>query len=290
VVALGMWLVLRRLLEDEPHLSRLVTVAHASAVWLWALFGLQLCEQLCRHELQLDESYGASAGNLTLALWAGALVHQSRTARWPSGVHTAKYLGVIVPMVLLWGAWRSAAANISLPVDPAPLPYLPLLNALDLSSLIGAAAALAWLRRLRGEARVSWASPDNLQRLSTCLGALVFAWWNCLLARSAHHYGGVDFDADALFDSSLFQLTLSLSWTLIAFVAMLVAHRRALRPLWLAAAALLAVVVAKLFVIDLSQLSTPAKIGSFLGVGMLLLLIGYIVPVPPQRAPQPHQA
>jgi uncharacterized membrane protein len=282
VVALGMWLVLRRLLEEVPQLQRFVTLSHASAIWLWALFGAQLCEQWCRHELQLDESYGASAANLTLALWAGAILRQSRTASWPGGAHRTAYLGVIAPGLLLWGAWRSAAANISLPVDPAPLPYLPILNALDLSSLVGAAVALTWLRRLPGEPSVWLARESRPQRLSVALGALLFAWWNCLLARSVHHYADVRFDAEPLFESSILQLLVSLSWTLIAFVAMLVAHRRGLRALWFAAGGLLAVVVLKLFVIDLSQLSTPAKIGSFLGVGMLLLLIGYIAPVPPR--------
>jgi len=300
IMALGMWLVLRRALEEVPRLQHFVTVAHASAVWLWALFGVQLCEQWCRHELRLDESYGAAAANLSLALWAGAIVHQSRTARWPSGVYKAAYLGVIAAGLLLWGAWRSAAANIGLPVDPAPLPYLPVLNALDLASLIGAAVVLVWLRRLREsptEPSIRLASAANLQRLTAALGALVFAWWNCLLARSVHHYANVDFDPDAILDSSTFQLSISLSWTLIAFVAMLVACKRRIRPVWFVAAGLLAVVVIKLFVIDLSQLSTPAKIGSFLGVGVLLLLIGYIAPVPPRRpassqpdGPQPNPA
>ena len=37
----------------------------------------------------------------------------------------------------------------------------------------------------------------------------------------------------------------------------------------------------KLFVVDLSQLSTGAKIGTFLVVGVLLLVVGYLSPVPP---------
>jgi uncharacterized membrane protein len=53
---------------------------------------------------------------------------------------------------------------------------------------------------------------------------------------------------------------------------------------------LLGVVVVKLFLVDLAQLSTPAKIGTFLVVGILLLLVGYLSPVPPARsAPQGDQ-
>jgi uncharacterized membrane protein len=47
---------------------------------------------------------------------------------------------------------------------------------------------------------------------------------------------------------------------------------------------LLGVVVAKLFLVDLAQLSTIAKIGTFLVVGLLLVLVGYFAPVPPPRA------
>ena len=46
---------------------------------------------------------------------------------------------------------------------------------------------------------------------------------------------------------------------------------------------LLAVVVAKLFFVDLSQVGGVERIVSFMGVGVLLLIIGYMAPVPPRR-------
>jgi uncharacterized membrane protein len=54
--------------------------------------------------------------------------------------------------------------------------------------------------------------------------------------------------------------------------------------LWIGCAVLLAVVVVKLFTVDLSQLSTVARIGTFLAVGALLLVVGYVSPVPPGAA------
>ena len=48
-------------------------------------------------------------------------------------------------------------------------------------------------------------------------------------------------------------------------------------------AALLALVVLKLFTNDLGNSGTVARIVSFLGVGGLLLVIGYIAPVPPAQ-------
>jgi len=65
---------------------------------------------------------------------------------------------------------------------------------------------------------------------------------------------------------------------------MIFAHRRAIRPAWITGASLLGLVVVKLFVLDLAELSSGAKIGTFLGVGLLLLLIGALAPVPPAAA------
>jgi uncharacterized membrane protein len=46
-------------------------------------------------------------------------------------------------------------------------------------------------------------------------------------------------------------------------------------------AALLAVVVAKLFLVDLGALSGLPRVVAFLGVGILLLVIGFVSPLPP---------
>jgi uncharacterized membrane protein len=46
-------------------------------------------------------------------------------------------------------------------------------------------------------------------------------------------------------------------------------------------AALLAAVVAKLFLVDLSALSGLPRVVAFLGVGILLLVIGFLSPLPP---------
>jgi len=43
-------------------------------------------------------------------------------------------------------------------------------------------------------------------------------------------------------------------------------------------------VVIKLFIIDLGNTGTVARIISFLGVGALLLVVGYYAPAPPRQA------
>ena len=66
---------------------------------------------------------------------------------------------------------------------------------------------------------------------------------------------------------------------------MIVATRRGLRPLWLTGAALLAAVVIKLFAVDLAALSGLTRVVAFLGVGAMLLVIGYLTPLPPGIRP-----
>ena len=70
----------------------------------------------------------------------------------------------------------------------------------------------------------------------------------------------------------------------LAIGAMVQATRMGLRALWLAGGALLGVVVVKLFFFDLAALAGLERIVAFLGVGLMLLAIGYFSPVPPRQA------
>jgi uncharacterized membrane protein len=58
-------------------------------------------------------------------------------------------------------------------------------------------------------------------------------------------------------------------------------NRRLERPLWIAGAILLGLVVAKLFLADLAGVGSVARIVSFIGVGAMMLAVGYLAPLPP---------
>jgi uncharacterized membrane protein len=79
----------------------------------------------------------------------------------------------------------------------------------------------------------------------------------------------------------LFQAAISILWGVTALVTTLGATRKCSRMAWIVGAAILSLVVIKLFVVDLSGTGTVARIVSFLGVGSLMLLIGYFSPLPP---------
>jgi uncharacterized membrane protein len=88
-------------------------------------------------------------------------------------------------------------------------------------------------------------------------------------------------------ESTLVQTSVSIFWAVLALAAMLVATRKGQRLMWLVGAALLAVVIAKLFLVDLSQVGSIERIVSFLGVGILMLIVGYLSPLPPAEAAAP---
>jgi len=103
-----------------------------------------------------------------------------------------------------------------------------------------------------------------------------------VLLRTLHHWAGVPFRLDLMLRSVLVQTSFSIFWTVLALGAMAFATRRSLRALWFAGAALMTVVVAKLFLVDLSNIGGVERIVSFIGVGVLMLVIGYFAPVPPK--------
>jgi uncharacterized membrane protein len=96
----------------------------------------------------------------------------------------------------------------------------------------------------------------------------------------------VPFSFDSFVASTLVETALSIFWTLLALTTMLVATRKHSRLVWFAGAGLLAVVIAKLFFIDLSNSGSIDRIVSFLAVGALIMVVGYFSPVPPAAQAQ----
>ena len=185
-----------------------------------------------------------------------------------TGVGVALYLGA-------WSLYADGSAGGS-----APLPYLPLLNPVDLAQAFVLLTLMRYWRFLRvvrsdGFARLNKGIPIP------ALCALAFLWLNAALLRTLHHWFGIPFVFDTMAESTLVQTSLSIFWAVLALAAMLVATRQRWRGVWLVGAALLAVVIAKLFLVDLSKVGSIERIVSFCGVGMLMLIVGYLSPLPP---------
>jgi uncharacterized membrane protein len=200
---------------------------------------------------------------------------------WPVAAHRRAYLYTgALPLVVFLLAWI-VFVNFRSNGDPAPLPYVPLLNPLDLAQA-GALLALAtWYLGVKRLDVTGAKLPDPATAIKL-LGVVLFIALNGVLLRTLHHYADVPFRIHAMWNSNLVQASFSLFWSLLALAAMVVATRRSLRALWVVGAALLAVVVAKLFLVDLANTGTVERVISFIGVGILVIVVGYFSPVPPK--------
>jgi uncharacterized membrane protein len=101
--------------------------------------------------------------------------------------------------------------------------------------------------------------------------------------RACHHLAGVPWNGASLFASTLAQAALSVAWALIGVALMVGGHRRVQRAAWAVGAALLGIVVAKLFLVELADRGSLYRIVSFIVVGGLMLAVGYFAPMPPAR-------
>jgi uncharacterized membrane protein len=184
------------------------------------------------------------------------------------------------PLALLMLGWFWLA-NIVSDGTAEPLPYVPLINPLELGLLFTLFGLYVWSRSAvtQGVIRKDYAAPAT----QLVAGISLFAFFTALVMRTAHHWGDVPFELDALLESMRVQAGLSIVWTLIALSLMISGHLRHRREVWLIGAALIGVVVAKLFFVELSNRGGLARIVSFIGVGVLLLVVGYFAPLPPKR-------
>jgi uncharacterized membrane protein len=101
--------------------------------------------------------------------------------------------------------------------------------------------------------------------------------------RAVHHLAGAPWDA-RIVDSAVAQTALTLVWSALGVVGWVWGSRRGSRPLWLAGAALMAIVLAKLLLVDRTHLGSAFGIASFIAYGLLCTFIGYVAPAPPRTA------
>ncbi len=191
--------------------------------------------------------------------------------RHDTSIHRERALVPIVVYLTLWGLY----ANLSAPGEMRPLSYVPVLNPLDIANLVMLAAV--W----QGSRTLGMAGVRTNGVAVRVFAALAFLWVNAVMLRTMLYWAHVDYAWEAWTQSVVVQAGFSLLWTATAFVLMFYATRVRHRALWMVGAALLAVVVLKLFLNDLGGTGTVARIVSFIGVGAGLLLIGYAAPVPP---------
>ncbi len=267
---------------EGPSRATLANALNATASWLiCALLSWEIAWQV-NTGLTPSDTWRAAVWVIVPAAHLWWLPRLVTRVQWPFAKNREAYLFIAgIGMTAYLAAW-SLITNLTCTGDTAPLPYLPVLNALDIAQASVLLNLVRYWRFLKSVNSPGFARMDKRLPPAT-LVALTFVFLNAILLRSLHQWFGVGLRLDQLMASTLVQTSISLFWTVLALLTMLFATRKGSRMIWVLGATLLGVVIAKLFLIDLSRSGSVERIISFVGVGLLMLIVGYLSPLPPAR-------
>jgi uncharacterized membrane protein len=259
-------------LRDSEH--RLAGAAQFVWWLVWSFALAMLLSWLCtRHQLA-DGWYVVSLALPALVLVSVALF------RWP---------WIAAPLGERFNGWRPGLLTVLFSAlslwwlgtlfyagNTSPLPWLPVLNPMELAQLAILLLALRWLmpEGRRGN------PPSSLV---VVLSVVAFVWITSVVLHAVHHWGGVPWN-DGLLSTSLAQTSLTLVWSVLGVLGWVIGSRRGQRMLWLAGAVLMAVVLGKLLLVDRGNLGDVLGIASFIAYGLLCTVVGYLAPAPPRTS------
>ncbi|MES2315913.1 MAG: DUF2339 domain-containing protein [Pseudomonadota bacterium] len=281
---------------SDPFL-KLIHFVRTAAPWimLWKVGEIVISDWLhgSAQERQLLDAAGVETSGswanflpfwamMLVVLW---LVNRSQAKRWPTAPIDGWYRQVLIPAATAWSLLLMGLWNIAQDGSMAPLPYVPLVNPLDLSTGFALVMGVVCWRSLNAERDALSEGARKMVALMPMAGMVAaYVWLNLILLRTASHFLDIPYRFEALFASQFVQAMLSLVWSITALVLMRLATRKLSRKQWMVGAGFLALVVAKLFLVDLSGIGSVARIVSFVGVGLLMVLIGYLAPYPNEKA------
>jgi len=254
-------------------------LAQIGWLWTWTCAGAVALGQFAG-DLRLGTGWQiAFSASPLLAAWALALLRPGwiaapLTARFAEWRGTLLLVQAVVAACLLLGLlWHDG--------DSVPLPYLPLLNPVELVQLGLLALGARWLADTD-------APRDLASRRALLLAGAGFLFVTAATLRATHQLGGIAWD-EHLWSSNLAQTSLTVVWSVLGVLGWVLGSRRGHRTLWLAGALLMGVVLAKLLMVDRSHLGNLFGIASFIAYGLLCTVIGYFAPAPPRdEAREPH--
>ena len=266
--------------RDGPSLPpRINRLAHLSLFWMVLL---ALAMELFWFTRDLPWGMSAWASGLMMAAGGGLIFLVSEAVHrqiWPFRVWPGLYASqAMIPVAVALGCLLTLT-NVQDGTVYGQT-YLPLINPLE----EGAAFALLGLTIFYRVSRRYFPLQLSVCRPWPAVALLAFGFWwlNGLLLRALAWYGEVAWNIEALWHSRLIQTTFALVWTLAALAVMLRATRRHSRREWLCGAALLGIVIVKLMLVDSARGGGLARAVAFIGVAILVLIVGYFSPLPPK--------
>jgi hypothetical protein len=275
--AIQYWLLYR---ETEVWPANLMSLWHAATLWAYTFVAAWVISYAVTSFVPGMDDWGNIIWGLIPAIAIAKLIVLKDHFIWPLQKYQEAYLGWgLLPVIIFSAMWVIIVCFNE--ANPYPLPYVPVINPQDLAQLFSMLIIYEWLSQTK-QGKLPGIIKLEPGVLLKVLAGIAFIWLNSLVAHIVHFYMGVPYAMEPMVESSIFQTSITIVWTVSAFAIMGLGSRLSQRKLWFTGAALLAIVVIKLFIIDLSDLGTVATIISFMSVGILMLVIGYITPVPPK--------
>jgi len=269
----------------------------AVQLWVWR----HLADRASQQSLQHDQTLGLAISLVLLSGWSFELFPNAvALVLLPITLLLLLQTRVVVARFPDWLTWARGQQTLYLPVAAmlsvwvlvanaqssgqfGAVPYLPLLNLLDGCLL----AVGLWLYRGLQQSSQIWSaqrwSTRQRQAAQLALGALAFWSLSGVVVRSLHQWLDTALWPQAWFDDTV-QTSLTIVWSATALLITVLSSRYAVRALWWVGIGLLVLVTTKLLLVDLSNLSALARVISFIGAGGLMLVIGYVAPLPPESA------
>ena len=257
--------------QKKQRFTALLGNMHTAMIWLIALL---LTNEV--HHWMITQFSAFNGWYLaSLPLVGLAIIWLILRAKiWPIAIHREQLIKTVaLPFAGLSVLW--VVASLASPGNSDPLPWIPLLNPLD---IVVALVGLTLYRLYHQLSPTGLKGTSELMRYATVL--IIFVAINITILRVLHNYYGYAWSFPSLLLEPVTQTTLAIVWTLFGMILAWRGNRTLSRNLWFAGAALLALVVLKLFIVDFASSGTLERVISFISVGGLLLFIGYLAPMP----------
>jgi uncharacterized membrane protein len=195
---------------------------------------------------------------------------------WPLGQYKTTYFinGLATLSVILW--LMVIALNLSVPNQSTLISYMPILNIIDIIGIIF--VIFIWKILINKTLKIT---KEINKMMMIALSVTAFFILNTSMLRSLHFWYSIDYKFNTLISSFLVQSAFSILWSLTAVFLMVLSAKKHWRTVWLVGLGIMVAVVVKLFLVDMSASGTVERIVAFLSVGVLLSLVGYFSPLPP---------
>lgn len=209
------------------------------------------------------------------------LVAFSKNSGFPTAPINHWYVEVVLPIFISILILATIYRNLITEPTMAPISFYPIFNLIDLTSLISIFVSYILAKRFEGNNRLIIGFSQIYKYILMLIGIGAFVWMTMFTVRVCANYGDVPWHFSDIIYSSLIQPIITVVWTITAFSLMFYSSSHKNRFIWKVGVSLLLLIIVKLFILDLSQLSIIGYTFSFIGVGLMMVVIGYFSPIPP---------